>query len=372
MKRKKILALLILFVMSALLLFSGCSGKQEDADEKADGKNEAGGTVTVTDMAGREVEVPEKIEKVYSVNSIGTIFLYTLKPCVLAGWNSELGTEKQYIKEEFHSLPVLGTYKGPNSINMEELLATAPDLIINMGDISDKYISESDELQELTGIPVVMIDGSLDKQAEAYKLLGKLLDAEKRAERLAEYSQDVLEEIKEKAAAIPEEKKVTVYYAAGAKGLETSPRGSINTEVLDLVGGLNVADTGIDKNMRRIDVTLEQVINWNPQVIMIATDGSENHSVYETILNENAWSHIDAVKNRQVYEIPYGPLDWFNRPPSVLRLMGMKWLGNLLYPDVYQLDINEEAKEFFQLFFDHSLTDKEINQLLERSVAGHE
>ena len=125
------MALLILFVMSALLLFSGCSGKQEDADEKADGKNEAGGTVTVTDMAGREVEVPEKIEKVYSVNSIGTIFLYTLKPCVLAGWNSELGTEKQYIKEEF-TLPFSALIKGPIPSTWKNC-GDSSDLIINMG-----------------------------------------------------------------------------------------------------------------------------------------------------------------------------------------------------------------------------------------------
>lgn len=368
MKTRKKFTFLLLLFMSFLLILSGCNSSSENNGDKSQEGNKAANTMTITDMAGREVTVPKQIKKIYSVNSIGTIFLYTLKPDALAGWNSELGSEKQFIKEEYHSLPVLGTYKGPNSINIEELLKTDPDIIINMGDVNEKYISEADELQQLTGIPVIMIDGSLDKQAEAYKLLGKLLNAEKRADTLAKYSNDALEEIKEKAAAITEENKISVYYAAGPKGLETSPLGSINTEVLDLVGGLNAANTGIDKNLRRIDVTLEQVIDWNPEMIIIATDSSENHSVYHTILNESAWRHIDAVKNKHVYEIPYGPYDWFNRPPSVLRLMGMKWLGNLLYPDIYETNINDEAKEFFQLFFDYPLTDDELTQLLERSV----
>lgn len=369
-KGRKSILFFIFFITLSLLL-SGCnsSGGNEDKTTKT---NDSPKTTTVTDMAGREVTIPANIEKAYSVNSIGSIFLYTIKPDSLAGWNSELGTEKQYIKEEYQNLPVLGTYKGPNSINIEELLKTNPDIIINMGDVNPKYIEESDELQELTGIPVIMVDGSLDKQDETYKLLGELLGEKERGERLADYSNKVLDDIKEKAKKISEEEKIRVYYAAGAKGLETSPLGSINTEVLDSVGGLNAAYTGIDKNLRRIDVSLEQVIDWNPEVIIISTDSSENHSVYNTMLNEGSWSHIDAVKNNQVYEIPYAPYDWFNRPPSVMRLMGMKWLGNLLYPENYPINIKEDAKEFFHLFFDYELTDSQVNEMLERSVAQDE
>lgn len=367
--RKSIFLLFLLLTFS--LILSGCNSNGGNEDKTIE-TDDSPKTTTVTDMAGREVTVPTNVEKVYSVNSIGSIFVYTIKPDSLAGWNSELGSEKQYIKEDYQNLPVLGTYKGPNSINIEELLTTSPDIIINMGDVNPKYIEESDELQNHTGIPVIMIDGSLDNQDEAYKLLGELLGEKERGETLAEYSNEVLSGIKEKAALIPEGEKTTVYYAAGTKGLETSPLGSINTEVLDLVGGLNAAYTGIDKNLRRIDVSLEQVIDWNPEVIIISTDSSDQHSVYNMILTNNSWSHIEAVKNQQVYEIPYAPYDWFNRPPSVMRLMGMKWLGNLLYPEVYQLDITEDAKEFFQLFFDYELTDEEGNALFKRSVAQDE
>lgn len=371
LKERKSIFLFVLLITFSLIL-SGCNSNGNGTEDKTTKTDDSPKTTTVTDMAGREVTVPTNIEKVYSVNSIGSIFVYTIKPDSLAGWNSELGSEKQYIKEKYQNLPVLGTYKGPNSINIEELLTTNPDIIINMGDVDPKYIEESDELQELTGIPVIMVDGSLDKQDEAYKLLGELLGEKERGKTLAQYSNEVLDGIKEKAQSIPEDEKTRVYYAAGAKGLETSPLGSINTEVLDLVGGLNAAYTGIDKNLRRIDVSLEQVIDWNPEVIIISTDSSDQHSVYNMMLSDGSWSHIDAVKNQQVYEIPYAPYDWFNRPPSVMRLMGMKWLGNLLYPEVYQLDIVADAKEFFQLFFDYELTDEEVNKLLERSVGQDE
>jgi iron complex transport system substrate-binding protein len=349
------------------MVLSGCNLKGEtSASEKKVAEEKA-----ITDMAGRQVTIPSDIEKVYSLNSIGTIFLYTIDPERLAGWNSELGSEKQFIKEKYYDLPVLGTYKGPNSINIEQLLKTKPDIIVNMGDINEEYIKESDELQKTTGIPVIMVDGSLDRQSDAYTFLGDLLNKEDRGKELADYSKKVLNSVREKSKLIPDNERIQVYYAAGSQGLETSPKGSINTEVLEWVGGINAA-SGVDQNMRKMEVSLEQVITWNPEMIIISPDSADKHELYELIQTDESWSHIKAVQTKNVYEIPYGPYDWFNRPPSVLRLMGMVWLGNLLYPDVYQTDVEQEVRDFYKLFFDRQLSDEEIAKLLERSVAVDE
>jgi len=180
-----------------------------------------------------------------------------------------------------------------------------------------------------------MVDGGLTGQDEAYQFLGNILGVEDRASKLADYSKLVVDGIEEKAKQIPDAEKRSVYYAAGLSGLETVPMGSINTEVLDFVGGINIADPGVEKDLRRMEVSLEQIIGWNPELIIISPDSSDNHEIYETILNDTAWSNIDAVQNKEVYEIPAIPYDWFNRPPSVMRLMGLQWLGDLLYPDVY-------------------------------------
>ena len=33
-----------------------------------------------------------------------------------------------------------------------------------------------------------------------------------------------------------------------------------------------------------------------------------------------------------MYQVPNAPFDWFDRPPSVNRLIGTWWLASILYP----------------------------------------
>jgi len=319
-------------------------------------------------MAGRTVKIPTELNKIYATSSIGTLFVYTLAPEKIAGWNTQLGSDKQYIKPEYYDLPVLGRWKGTDSTNIEEILKVNPDIIINMGDINEQYITESDEIAGLLNIPVIMVDGSLTKQAESYEFMGSILGKEERAKELANYSRDVIKDIKDKSQLIQDDQKVEVYYGAGLTGLETMPKASINTEVLDLVAGINIADSGTDKDLRRMEISLEQLIDWNPELIILSSNSSNNPELYSNILDDTSWANIDAVKNKEVYEIPYGPYDWFSQPPTLLRIMGLQWLGDLLYPEVYQIDIEQETKQFFSLFFDYQMTDEEINQLLKNSI----
>ena len=233
-----------------------------------------------------------------------------------------------------------------------------------MGDLTAQYIAESDEIQKILNIPVIMVDGSILNQDAAYTFLGSLLHCEERAEVLANYSKKVIGQVKGKASTLSEEQKVTVYYGAGTEGLETMPKGSINTEILDLVGGINVADPGTDKKLGRMQVSMEQLLQWNPQKIILSTTSSHNESLLQSIEADQRWQGLDAVTHNQIYIIPYGPYDWFTQPPTLLRIIGMQWLGNLLYPQLYTLDIEQETKDFFKLFFSLDLKDSDIDELL--------
>lgn len=357
MKRYIILIVIFTFIFTFL---AGCTILEEESGEAEEYK--------ITDMAGREVVIPENIESVYSASPIGTISLYTLAPDKLAGWSTSLWpNEKEYIKEEYHDLPVLGIWRGSDSTgNIEEILRVSPDIIINKGDVDSAHIEISNEIEEQLNIPVVMVDGSLEKMEEAYEFLGKILDEEERAQELAAYSSEVLADIKEFEENLPEDERKEVYYAAGSQGLETSPKGSINTEVLDFVGGENVVVTSND--IRRMDVNLEQVIVWDPELIIISANGDgDNDGPYETIRSQKGWKDIRAVRNELVFEIPRAPFDWFNRPPSVTRLIGLQWLANLIYPEKYDIDIEDEVKEYMEKFFFYELSDEEVTEILKRS-----
>lgn len=355
-KNKKNLCVLVL----VMVLLSGCSQPKEVHD----------GTRSIVDMAGRTVEIPKEIKTVYSTGPIGTVFLYTLAPEKLAGWNHDLReVEKAYINENYHDLPALGTWRGVKyDGNVEELLKVKPDLIINMGDVDEKYIADTDAIQEQLGIPVLMVDGQIQNSPASYRFLGDILEVKDRAEALAKYCDETMTDVIGKLDAISEDKRTPLYYAEGIKGLETQAKGSLNSEILQLAGAENVADPGLEKNVRRMEISFEQLLNWDPEVIILSTDGDQKGELYNTITGKGICESLTAVKNQQVYEIPNAPYDWINRPPSVNRIIGIRWLANLLYPDVYKVDIKEEVKEFFHLFYQYDLSPSEIDNILHRSL----
>jgi iron complex transport system substrate-binding protein len=198
---------------------------------------------------------------------------------------------------------------------------------------------------------------------ETYQKMGELLGVQEKAAELAAYYKDTLNDIQAKAAGIAEDKKVRVYYAEGPDGLTTEPKGSTHIQTLELVGGLNVAaEVESAGRSGQTPVSMEQVLKWDPDVILCWNESSGG--AYKIITTDPTWAKLKAVQNNQVYEIPSTPYNWFDRPPSVNRIIGFKWLGNLLYPDIYQYDIAEEVKNFYKSFYHYELTDEELNNEL--------
>ena len=223
------------------------------------------------------------------------------------------------------------------------------------------------------GIPVVVVNSELNKLDQAYEFMGDLLGVKDRAGELAAYCRETVDDVAGKAKLIPEEKRLRVYYAEGNQGLETDPMASQHTEVLDFVGGINVADVPMKGGMGMASVSMEQVLAWNPDVIITATMGpmgGKEGMVYNNITTDPKWATIKAVSNQRIYDIPDKPFNWFDRPPSVNRIIGVKWLANLLYPDIYRYDLKAEVKDYFSKFYHYNLSDQEIEDLLVRSKTG--
>lgn len=360
-----------------LILLSGCgktlqapSDQNPTVGQSADLKNSSDNkTRQIKDMAGRTVEIPAQIKKAYSTSQIGIIVLYTINPDKLAGWGfALLPEEKKYISDKYYKLPVLGTWSGKNGTgNIEEIIRVHPDVIFSIGTIDESQKSLSDKIQEQTGIPVIMVDGPLDKQNEVYDFLGDIMDEKERCKELSEYCSKTVSEIKVQLEKVPAEKRLKVYYAEGQKGLETDPKGSFHTEVLDFVGGINVADVPLQKGYGRSQVSLEQLLRWNPDVIITGYDKEAGGEFFEKVFDNSDWKSIKAVKDKRVYQIPAYPFDWFDRPPSVNRIIGINWLAKLLYPEYVEVDMSAEVKAFYEKFYHKSLTEDEIAELLKNT-----
>ena len=329
-------------------------------------------TRTVVDMAGRKVIIPRKVTKVFSTSPMGTIFMYTLAPDKIAGLSWPVTEmEQRYTLESFQKLPLLGGAFGGklDTTNYEQIIKVKPEFILALGDIDQLTIDSANRLQVKLNIPVLIYDGNYEKTGEVYQVLGEILDVPGRASKLASYWCKVTAETQKVIANIPVPKRVKVYYAEGVNGLETDPNGSRHAEVLTICGGINVAEVPEQRGYGRTQVYMEQLLAWNPDLILVCSDqGFSQDRFYSKIFNDPLWANLKAIKTKEVYEIPFAPFNWFDRPPSVNRIIGVVWLRHLLYPQYFKTNIERDTKDFYQLFYHRKLTETEIEDILGNSL----
>ena len=372
-KHRHLLALLLCFVMT-VSLFAGYSETKAASEETTQSEEqtetqETGETREITDMAGRKVTVPaaEDIESVFSTGPVAAIFMYMVAPDKLLGWSYELNdVEKSIILEKYHDLPNFGM---GDAINYEAVIAANPTIALNCGKINDAMVSDCDTLSKSLGIPVIAVDNELNNSAEAFRFMGELLGVEDHAEELAEYSEKIFTDIAS-LADIPEDEKVSVYFGNGEDSLETAPRGSQHAQILDAVNVTNVADLELGDGSR-VQISAEQLLAWNPDVIVVngepKADKSGN-SAAEDILSNPDYASLKAVQDNKVYGTPNAPFSWVDRPAGPNRLIGMRWLSAVVYPEYIKCDVNEEIREFFNLFYHVDLSDEQLENVLKGTL----
>lgn len=362
---------LFLTLLLAMSLFTGCSGtaeKTEDTaqEEEAVQEEETADSREITDMAGRKVTVPAEIDSVFSANPVSAIYLYTLVPDKLLGWNYELNDiEKSIILEQYHDLPNFGM---GDEINYEAVIAANPTIAVSVGTINDAMISDCDALSESLGIPVIAVDGDLTAAPEAYRFMGDLFGMEEQAEELAAYAEKTFDDIANMD--IPEEEKVRIYYGNCEDSLETAPAGSSHAQIIDMVNAVNVADLELGDGSR-VQISAEQLLAWDPDVIIVNGEPKSNlsgGSAAEALLNDPTFASLKAVQEQKVYGTPNAPFSWVDRPPGPNRIVGIRWLSGLIYPDYLNFDVDEEVREFFSLFYHVDLTDEQLEALYNGTI----
>lgn len=319
---------------------------------------------TVTDDAGRKVEIlPSTIERVFAAGPPAGVLVYVLAPEKLLGWPYlRDASARAFLAPKYAALPEIGRLAGRGSTASSEMVARLhPDLIIDAGTIAPSYVSLAERVQTQTGIPYVLIDDRLADTPVLLRKVGDLLGVPERGRLLASYAEGVLSEVSGRIAARAGEKRPTVYYARAADGLETGTKGSINAEVIDYLGAVNVAVSdavdGDKGGMGR--VSMEQVLRWDPDMIIV-----DSPALFAEIGQRPLWRDLRAVREHRVYLPPLFPFGWIDAPPSVNRLIGVRWLAAHLYPSLFPEDLSAIVRDFYQLFYGVSLNDKMLADLL--------
>jgi iron complex transport system substrate-binding protein len=316
---------------------------------------------TVTDSAGRAVPVPARVERVFPAGPPAAIFLYTLAPELLLGWpRANRREEREFLLPDVGGRPEVGRITGRgNTANLEVVLALKPDLILDVGSVNPTYVSLAERVQQQTGIPYALLDGRFGGIPRGCRTLGALIGQREQAEGFARSAEAAIDAVTRRVQPIAPERRPRVYYARGPRGLETGLGGSINVETIELLAR-NVAG-GTRGSLA--NVSIEQVLLWNPDVIVtIDQDFAAN------VLSDPGWAPVAAVRARRVHLSPKLPFGWVDFPPSVNRLIGLWWLGKILYPDLFPEDLRALTRDFYTRFYHVTPDDAQ----LERVLAGRD
>lgn len=360
MNGRFLLSLLTIVAVGAILV-AGCATTPSSSGSNATTAPSLNETRTITDMYGHQVTVPATPHRVGIFGGpIGMVpFMLGVQDTLVAvtkGHKSELLVK---IYPPLKDLPAPRAQNG--QINIEELLASNPEFVI-AGDVDGAIVEKQ------TRIPVVYFmsdaDGTFNDTKNEVLFLGQLFNRTNKAEHFASYLDTTVDLVKNRTGDIPADKRLKVFKGYDTTHLVTYGGDSYMNERIEAAGCINVAGPISTKGQKEglhsgLDqVSREQVLAWNPDIIVIDTGSPQD------LYDDPQWAGIAAVKNHRVYRQPSGLFVW-NRPSAESAVLFPIWLATVAYPDRFtDIDMKQEVKRFYAEIFEYDLSDEDAEKVL--------
>ena len=350
--KKHILLFTALLAVFAVLISAGCVTTNSPGDSE--------GMVTITDAFSREVSIPENPEKIAVVGSGSMRYFVYLgidldDVCAVDYQDSKLNIETVNVRPyalanpEILEIPEVGAAKGV--VDNEKLLMSGADILF-MGGASSSNAEVANEIQEKTGIPVVMFyTGNYVTDAEKIQdtllMLGDILDKEQRAKDLIAYFDAVEADLKKRVAGLSAEETVYVGGVSynGVHGLDGTDPTYYPFAVLNIKNAAaevtSVSKTGYAQ------ISKEKLLEWNPDFILVdlsTLTAAEGGALVE-LKNDPSYRELTAVKNSMVYTVnPHTSMN-VNHETT---LANAYFIGKLLYPEQFEdIDPVKKADEIY-------------------------
>ena len=130
-------------------------------------------------------------------------------------------------------------------------------------------------------------------------------------------------------------------------------------EWIKLAGGKSVLPD--EANM--VTVTVESIIQANPDVIIIGSSGNKAQAAIEKIKADPAWQSISAVKNNRIYANPTGTFPWDRY--SAEEALQILWAAQLFHPEQFKdLNMVEKTQAFYKKYYGYALSKENAEQIL--------
>jgi len=303
----------------------------------------------IVDMAKNTVKLPEKIERVITLDPFSTQIMIGLglKDLLV---DAQYGTN--LVGEGFVQVaPEIqnwGSSFSGNTVILENLVEKKPDLIISQ--IGRPDINKIMELK----IPLVQIDVENDQAfIGSLNFIADIFNKRAKAAEISKFISIKLNEFytandKNKNKAKPK------VYVAGSNILRTFGSSSFQKWLVSIAGGIFATES---YNQLKIDINPETLIKLNPDYIILSKYTAEEIS---QIISDARFSKINAIKNNKVFRIPSYILSW--DLPSFEMIAGIGYL-RYLFGFSTATDFSDTIKNLYKIVYNLDLSDEQINSI---------
>ncbi len=343
MKKKLVLAVLVLISAVLLSLAAGCGRGEQQVPGGAER-----GTITIKDSTGKNITVPRRLSRIVLLNSDAAEALRILGVSgdVIAGVSDSV-REDPYLGLE--GKPSVGKSFTPN---IEKIVQLKPQAVITYGKWPDTKLEE--KLGPI-GIRVIRLDfykpETYDRDLAA---AAKIFEKDKRAETFLNWKTEKTAVVTERVKKLKEQEKVKVYgtwYSSFEKG-EWKPyaQGTALHQGIELAGGVNIA--------RELEgypaVSAEWVLQKNPDAAVFgvleekglgytAADSTVVAELRNNVLQNQILSKTGAGRKKSVYFLNTKLLG------GDKTYLGALYLAKWFYPELFK-DIapDQVLQEYFE------------------------
>lgn len=304
---------LVLAISVSLIAATGCAEGEPKTVTTTTTVTETATTISITDDLGREVTIEGIPSKIVSLAPSNTEILYAL------GLEDKLVavTELCNYPEDALSKEKVGGY---GDVDIEKIVVINPDLIL----AEDLHKHEVIPALERLGFTVIaLVPHNFQEVMDSIMLIGRITGVEEKAFQIVDDMSKKIKAITDETDKINQDEKPKVLYVIWHEPIMSVGSDTRIHELIEKAGGVNIAAVAGEGYPT---LALEEIINTNPQVIMVNDDIS-----LQFILNESRLAVVDAFINGQIYGIN---ADLTNRPtPRIVEALEL--MAKMIHPEIF-------------------------------------
>ena len=205
------------------------------------------------------------------------------------------------------------------------------------------------------GVKAATAEEFVESQKRMVRVFADVLSgtAPDKAEDWCRWYDATVARVRSRTQTLPSRERPRAYFVRGPSVLATHGKGAYVYWYGEMAG----ADMVVKDKRAAGDIGVEDLIRWNPEIMLIGRQYPASLALDDPRLRE-----IRAVRERRVLEVPAGVFFWDGGPECGLLLL---YLAKHLHPDLFpELDLAFEVKDYYRRFYRTDLSGEEVDLLL--------